>query len=95
MDFVDNFSVDKPHINNIYVNFSAMKSAEKFRQSYKTLCELPLFPAYMCGSRADADVKTAAHRTMSAQAARRSKLIVKIIGCFFVIVYIANGLHSE
>jgi len=25
--------VDKPHINNIYVNFSAMKSAEKFRQS--------------------------------------------------------------
>ena len=33
MDFVDNFSVDKPHINNIYVNFSAMTSAEKFRQS--------------------------------------------------------------
>ena len=33
MDFVDNFSVDKPHIYNIYVNFSAMNSAEKFRQS--------------------------------------------------------------
>lgn len=33
MDFVDNFSVDKPHINNIDVNFSAMNSDEKFRQS--------------------------------------------------------------
>ena len=33
MDFVDNFSVDKPHIYNVYVNFSAMKSAEKFWQS--------------------------------------------------------------
>ena len=49
----------------------------------------------MCDFRAEADAKTAAHRTMSAKAARFSKLIVKIIVCFFVIVYIANGLHSE
>ena len=31
--FVDNFPVDKPHIYNIDVNFSALKSPAKIRQS--------------------------------------------------------------
>ena len=31
--FVDNFHVDKPGINNFNVNFSALNSAVKIRQS--------------------------------------------------------------
>lgn len=33
MDFVDNFPVDKPHTCNFDVNFSALNSLVKFRQS--------------------------------------------------------------